>query len=180
MRPAFVLPAAVFAALAAVLAVYLHQLDSGAREPGRVPSALIGRPAPPLDLPPIDGQAGGLSSGMLVGEPSLVNVFASWCPPCRVEHPVLMRLARDGVPIYGVNYKDAPEDARAFLAELGDPYRAVGADRSGRTAIDWGVYGYPETFVVDQGGRIRHRHVGPLTAHDLEARIRPLLDRLAR
>ena len=145
-----------------------------------MPSALIDRPAPPLDLPPLAGRAGGLSSELLMGEASLVNVFASWCPPCRAEHPVLMRLAQDGVPIWGVNYKDEPEDARAFLAELGDPYRAIGADRSGRTAIDWGVYGYPETFVVDRRGRIRYRHVGPLTPHDLEARIRPLLDRLAR
>ena len=180
MRLAFVLPAAVFAGLAAVLAVYLHQIDSGAREPGRVPSALIDRPAPPLDLPPLAGRASGLSSELLTGEASLVNVFASWCPPCRAEHPVLMRLAQDGVPIWGVNYKDEPEDAHAFLAELGDPYRAIGADRSGRTAIDWGVYGYPETFVVDRNGRIRYRHVGPLTPQDVDARIRPLLDRLAR
>ncbi len=178
MRIRTLVPAAAFAALAAVLAVYLVQIDSGARDPGRLPSALIGRPAPPLDLPPIDGPGEGLRSDRLGGAVALVNVFASWCPPCRAEHPMLMRLAREGVAIYGVNYKDRPEDARAFLAELGNPYRAVGADRTGRTAIDWGVYGYPETFVIDRAGLVRYRHVGPITPHDLETRIRPLLARL--
>jgi cytochrome c biogenesis protein CcmG/thiol:disulfide interchange protein DsbE len=110
----------------------------------------------------------------------LVNVFASWCVPCRIEHPMLEQLAREGVPIHAINYKDAPEDALAFLRTLGDPFERVGADREGRTTIDWGVYGVPETFVIDARGRIRYRHVGPLQPRDLERTIRPLLAELAR
>ena len=109
----------------------------------------------------------------------MVNVWASWCVPCRAEHPVLTRLARD-VPVYGFNYKDKPEDAKRFLAELGDPYRRSGVDANGRAAIDWGVYGVPETFVVDGDGRIRHRHVGALTERAVAETIRPLLKSLAR
>ena len=145
-----VLPAAAFAVLAAVFAVYLFQVGAG------------------------------LDSARLAGKVSLVNVFASWCPPCWTEHPQLMRLASEGVPIYGINYKDKPEDALGFLDRLGDPYRAIGADTTGRTAIDWGVYGYPETFIVDSGGRIRYKHIGPIMPHDLESRIRPILRRLAQ
>ena len=135
---------------------------------------------PAFELPPLAGRDGpGFSSADLGGRVSLVNVFASWCVPCRVEHPLLMALADDGVPIYGINYKDPAEQANGWLAELGDPYRAIGADTQGRVAIDWGVYGVPETFVVDTEGRIRHRHVGPLQPRDVEETIKPLLAELA-
>ncbi len=179
MRLATVLPVAVFAALAAVFGAYLFQVGAG-KNIGEIPSALIDKPAPALDLPPIEGRSDGLASARLAGKVALVNVFASWCPPCRAEHPLLMRLAGDGVPIYGINYKDKPEDARNFLAQLGNPYRAIGADATGRAAIDWGVYGYPETFVLDRAGRIRYKHIGPITPHDLTTRIRPVLRRLSR
>ena len=108
----------------------------------------------------------------------LVNVFASWCVPCRIEHPLVARLAEQGVVVHGINYKDRPEAARAWLGELGDPFRHVGVDADGRTAIEWGVYGVPETFVIDRDGRIAYRHVGPLQPHDVEEKILPLLESL--
>ncbi|MBM3487643.1 MAG: DsbE family thiol:disulfide interchange protein [Alphaproteobacteria bacterium] len=180
MRLRYVVPALVFAVLAAVFALYLHQVGSGGKNIAEVPSVFIERAAPPLALPPIEGMTGGLASADLGGRAVLVNVFASWCPPCRAEHPLLMRLAREGVLVYGINVKDKPADAKAFLAELGNPFARIGADRQGRAAIDWGVYGYPETFVVDRDSRIRYRHVGAITERDLETVIRPLLARLAR
>jgi cytochrome c biogenesis protein CcmG/thiol:disulfide interchange protein DsbE len=112
----------------------------------------------------------------LKGEVSLVNVFASWCVACREEHPVLMNLRREGfVPIHGLNYKDRPEDAARWLDTLGDPYTRTGADLDGRVAIDWGVYGVPETFVVDRDGRIAYKHIGPVTPDVLEKKLRPLI-----
>jgi cytochrome c biogenesis protein CcmG/thiol:disulfide interchange protein DsbE len=178
MRLAFVLPVAAFAALAVVFASYLHRIGSGGKNIAEVPSALIDKPAPTFSLPPIEGRRDGFASGDLAGQVALVNVFASWCAPCRAEHPILMRLARDGVPIYGINHKDRPEDALRFLAELGNPYRAIGADRDGRVSLEWGVYGYPETFVIDREGRIRYRHVGPIMPEHLERTILPLLRKL--
>jgi cytochrome c biogenesis protein CcmG/thiol:disulfide interchange protein DsbE len=122
----------------------------------------------------------GFSSGDLPGRVSLVNVFASWCAPCRAEHKVLNALAKSQrVPIYGINYKDRTEAARAWLAELGNPYTRIGAD-SGRVGIEWGVYGVPETFVVDRQGRIRYKHVGPLTQADLDRKILPLIAKLEK
>ena len=105
----------------------------------------------------------------------LVNFWASWCAPCRAEHPLLSELAAEGVPVLGINYKDEPDKALAFLGELGDPFARVGADASGRTGLDWGLYGVPETFVVDEAGTILLRHAGPLTPDVLEDRLRPLL-----
>ena len=180
LRLSFILPAVIFAALAAVFAVYLYQVGVGGKDISELPSALIDKPAPDFVLPPIAGDGPGLSRADLVGKVSLVNVFASWCPPCRIEHPILMRLNREGVPVFGINYKDKPEDAKAFLEELGNPYRAIGADRTGRIAIDWGVYGYPETFIVDAAGRIRYRHVGPILPRDLDDTIYPILKKLGR
>ena len=145
----------------------------------RLPSTLIGRSVPEFALPPIEGRENGLSTEDLHGEVSIVNVWASWCVPCRVEMPLLVELAGTGtVPIHGINYKDAPDAALAFLAELGDPYTRIGADRQGRVSIDWGVYGLPETFVVDATGRIAYKHVGPFSRRSLEEDILPVVRRL--
>ena len=149
--------------------------------PREVPSVLIGKPIPDFRLPPVQGRTLGLSSDDLKGEVSLVNVWASWCTECRKEHPVLMALAaRKVVPLHGLNYKDKPDDAQAWLDGLGDPYLRIGADISGRVAIDWGVYGVPETFVVDGEGRIAHKHIGAMTERTVAETIMPLVDRLRR
>ena len=147
-------------------------------DPGEVPSALIDDPVPDFSLPPIEGTGvpGFSSADLRAGEVALVNVFASWCFPCRTEHPFLMRIAEDRVAaIYGINYKDKPSDVVNWLAERGNPYVAIGADESGRVTIDWGTYGVPETFVIDQAGVIRYRHVGPLFPEILEETILPLI-----
>jgi len=162
-----------FAALGVLLAVGLR-LD-----PRRIPSPLIGKPVPEFSLPPVKGRALGLSSADLVGGVSLVNVFASWCVACREEHPILMQLKERGVvPIHGLNYKDKPDDAAAWLDRHGDPYARTGADLDGRVAIDWGVYGVPETFVVDRRGRIAYKHIGPITPDVLQSKILPLIREL--
>jgi len=169
----FLLPIIGFAALAAVLAWGLRA------DPRALPSTLIGKPVPQFDLPPVKGRSLGLSTADLSGDVSLVNVFASWCVACRQEHPLFMALKADGVvPIHGLNYKDRPDDAAKWLDTLGDPYTRTGADRDGRVAIDWGVFGVPETFVVTRDGRIAYRHIGPLTGDDLDKTIMPLVRRL--
>ena len=149
--------------------------------PREIPSALIGKPAPQFDLPPVQGRKLGLATRDLTGEVSLVNVFASWCTACRYEHPLFMRLQAEGtVPIHGINYKDRPHDAAKWLDELGDPYTRTGADRDGRVSIDWGVYGVPETYVIDRDGRIAFKKIGPVDAHTLEREILPLVEELRR
>jgi len=167
-------PLAVFAVLAAVFFIGLEGDD-----PSVVPSALIGQEVPAFELPPLEGMGlPGLASADLArGKVTLVNVFASWCGPCRLEHPVLMELSKRGdIAVVGINYKDEPENARRFLASLGVPYQAVGADPTGRASIDWGVYGVPETFVVDGRAIIRFKWVGPVSdkkaLERLEAAIR--------
>lgn len=143
-----------------------------------LPSTLIGKPVPDFTLPPVHGRTLGLSRTDLVGQVSLVNVFAS-CVPCRLEHPLFLELARKKiVPLYGINYKDAPEDAAAWLDERGDPYTRTGADRNGRVSIDWGVYGVPETYVVGADGVIAHKHIGAITEQALSETILPLVERL--
>lgn len=145
----------------------------------RLPSPLIGKPAPEFSLPALGSQADGLSTANLRGEVSLVNVWASWCAPCRAEMPLLMELAEAGtVKIYGINYKDDPEAAQNFLEELGNPYTRIGADTTGRVGLDWGVYGVPETFVVDADGRIAYKHIGPFDQRSLEEDILPVVARL--
>ncbi len=167
------LPLAVFLALGVLLAVGLTL------NPREIPSALIDRPVPQFQLAPVQGRMPGLATGDLRGQVSVVNVFASWCPECRTEHPVLMQLgARRIVPIHGLNYKDQPGDAARWLGELGDPYTRTGADLDGRVGIDWGVYGVPETFVVDRRGVIRDKIIGPVTPKILEERLLPLVRRL--
>ncbi len=147
--------------------------------PREVPSPLINKPVPEFALPPVQGRTLGLSSADLNGEVSLVNVFASWCVACRAEHPLLMELKQKGaVPIHGLNYKDKPDDAEKWLAELGDPYTRTGADINGQVGIDWGVYGVPETFVIDRQGRIAYKQIGPLSPAVLEKTILPLIRKL--
>ncbi|MEX2647909.1 MAG: DsbE family thiol:disulfide interchange protein [Alphaproteobacteria bacterium] len=151
------------------------------RDPSVIPSVLVGKPVPAFDLPPVKGRTLGLSSADLVGEVSLVNVFASWCTACRIEHPLFMRLRREGVvPIHGLNYKDDPNAAARWLDTLGDPYTRTGADLNGRVSIDWGVYGVPETFIVDAAGRIRFKHVGPVTPEAWTETMLPLIEELRR
>lgn len=148
-------------------------------DPSLLPSTLIGKAVPKFSLPAVKGRTLGLSSDNLQGEVSLVNVFASWCVACREEHPVFMRLAHDkAVPIHGINYKDAPDDAARWLDSMGDPYTRTGADKNGRVAIDWGVYGVPETFVVGADGVIAHKHIGAITDEVLAETILPLIARL--
>ncbi|GHA19501.1 DsbE family thiol:disulfide interchange protein (plasmid) [Pelagibacterium nitratireducens] len=172
-RLVLMLPVAVFAAVALALYWGLNDNDDS------LPSTLIGKPIPEFDLPPVEGRQTGFSSADLRDQVSIVNVWASWCVPCRVEMPLLNELAEDGiVPIYGINFKDDAVEALAFLEELGDPYTRIGADQSGRVAIDWGVYGLPETFVVDADGRIAYKHVGPFDRTSLEEDILSVVRRL--
>ena len=183
-RTIYLVPLAVFLALAVYFAVGLT------KDPQIIPSALIDKPVPEFTLPPIEdgqgepggGYGKGFSSADLKGNGiSIVNIFASWCFPCRTEHPFITRLAEMKVArVYGLNYKDDPKKALKWLRELGDPYFAIGADRKGRVSIDWGVYGVPETFIVDNAGRIRYKHVGPLNAQVLESIILPTIRKLGR
>ena len=169
------LPLVIFLALAGV---FLTQLLSG-RDSAEVPSALIGQMAPATDLPPLDGTGlPGLDSKQFAGKVTLVNVFASWCVPCRDEHPVMMALARDKrFATTALNYKDKPENARRFLGDLGNPFQAIGVDERGRAAIDWGVYGVPETFLIGKDGRIAYKHIGPLTPDSAQRQILPEIEK---
>jgi cytochrome c biogenesis protein CcmG/thiol:disulfide interchange protein DsbE len=162
---------------AAVALWFLHGLG---RDPAAIPSALIDKPAPEFRLPPLEGSGKpALGPEDLRGRVTMVNFFASWCAPCRIEHPLLMRLAAERrVTLYGVSYKDAAADSRRFLVQLGDPYAAIGWDGNGRVAIDWGVYGVPETFVIDRNGVIRYKQIGPITPAALRDRILPLVREL--
>ena len=161
-------------AVVVVIALFLYRGLS--LEPRTIPSALIDKPVPSFDLPPVDGRAqpGLASTDLAAGEVNLVNVFASWCVACRVEHPLLMELAQSGqVPVHALNYKDDPGAALGWLRKFGDPYARVGSDRDGRVGIDWGVYGVPETFIVNGEGRIVCKHIGPIMPQDLEEKIMP-------
>jgi len=174
-RLLYLLPVALFIAVATYFVLALRP----DRDPSLLPSALIDKPAPSFALVGLNG-SDGLRLDALKGQVTLVNFFASWCEPCRDEHAVLMRLVKDGdAALYGIAYKDKPADTQKFLQQLGDPYRGVGLDESGRTAIDFGVYGVPETYVIDKEGRIRLRHVGPLTEADVAHELLPLLKELA-
>ncbi len=179
-RLASILPLTGFLLLAGVFFGYLQMIRSGEKVISELPSALIDKPVPDFDLPPIAGYIKpGLSSGDFEGKVSVVNVFASWCIPCRAEHEVVTRLAEMGVAaVYGLNYKNDSAQAIAWLEQLGDPYAAIGADVGGRVGIDWGVYGVPETFVIDPAGKIRFKHVGPLTFQALERDVLPVIREL--
>ncbi len=169
----FLLPAALFAALLVAFAMGLEH------DPGLLPSALINRPAPDFNLPGLIDPAKGLARKDLAGGVTLVNFFASWCAPCREEQPGMMVLARQpGVALVGIAYKDKPGDSRRFLDEMGNPYHRIGIDQQGTTAINFGVYGVPETYVVDRTGHIRYRHVGPLSPEDVTRKILPLITQI--
>ena len=174
-RLLFVVPVVLFVGLALTFIAGLHY------NPSLVPSPLIGRKVPRFDLPPVAGHKRGLSSADLKGQVTLVNVFASWCVACRDEHPLLLALKEQGiVPIAGIDYKDAPADAARWLAAMGNPYGRIGADVSGRVAIDWGVYGVPETFVVGPDGKIAYKQVGPVTPQVLKDKILPFVAELRK
>jgi cytochrome c biogenesis protein CcmG/thiol:disulfide interchange protein DsbE len=172
------LPLVIFAALAGLFWYALHGGD-----PSLLPSAMVGKRVPEFTLPPIEGLAsdgkdvpGFASSDLAQGEPTLVNVFASWCLECQQEHPLLVELAKDpGIRLFGIDYKDDAAAARHFLGRYGNPYRRVGIDSSGRVGIDFGVYGVPETYVITGDGKIAYRHVGPLSEKAIRDKIMPLL-----
>jgi cytochrome c biogenesis protein CcmG/thiol:disulfide interchange protein DsbE len=169
----FLIPLAAFF----VLAVFL--LRGLWLNPREVPSPLIGKPAPVFERPKLHSPEFMFASSDMAGQVWIFNVWASWCTPCRQEHPLWNELAaRKVVPIIGLNYKDKPQAAKRWLAELGDPYLLNVTDSDGRLGIDFGVYGVPETFVIDQNGIIRHKHIGPITAEALEKRILPLVREL--
>jgi cytochrome c biogenesis protein CcmG, thiol:disulfide interchange protein DsbE len=170
----FLLPAALFGALLLAFAMGLNH------DPSLLPSALINRPAPDFNLPGLTDPAKGLARKDLAGGVTLVNFFASWCAPCREEQPALMALAHQpGLTLVGIAYKDKLQDSRHFLDDVGNPYDRIGVDRDGTTAINFGVYGVPETYVVDGTGHIRYRHVGPLSEVDIDRTILPLVARIA-
>jgi cytochrome c biogenesis protein CcmG, thiol:disulfide interchange protein DsbE len=184
-RPLLVfVPLAVFAALAALFVIRLYSGDASL-----LPSALIGRQVPAFVLPPVEGfsdKPGFSDADLHLGKVTLINVFASWCVPCHQEHELIMRLsadpalARARVRIFGLAYKDEPENISRFLAEAGDPFARIGADRKGRTAIDWGVYGVPETFIVKGDGTIAYRFVGPISAESYRDVILPEIEKALR
>ena len=174
-RPFFLIPIACFIGLFVVFGLGLR------KDPAILPSALIDKPAPSFDLPPLLKDRPGLAQADLTGKPVLVNFFASWCAPCREEAPVLAGLAASGaVAIYGIDYKDNPAAGRKFLELLGNPYQRVAVDAAGRTAIDFGLYGVPETYIVDAKGAIRYRLPGALTPENLQSDILPRLAALQR
>ena len=172
-------PLVIFIALVLLFVIRLF-----AGDPSRIPSALIGHPAPQTTLPPVAGlerdgkPVPGIDSANFKGAVTLVNVWASWCVPCHDEAPLLVGLAQDQrLRIVGINYKDEPENARRFLGRYGNPFAAAGADPNGRAAIEWGVYGVPETFIVGRDGRIAYKLVGPITPENLEATIKPEIEK---
>jgi cytochrome c biogenesis protein CcmG/thiol:disulfide interchange protein DsbE len=172
-----ILPLVVFAGLAAI---FFIQLRSG-EDSSFVPSVLIGREAQATNLPPLAGSdLPGLASTDFKGHVTLVNVWASWCAPCREEQPLLMTLKGDPrFRLTGLNYKDKPENALRFLGEMGNPFAAIGVDETGRTAIDWGVYGVPETYLVGKDGRVLYKHVGPFTEQSITGELMPAVEKAA-
>jgi cytochrome c biogenesis protein CcmG/thiol:disulfide interchange protein DsbE len=171
-RLIYLAPVALFGLLIAAFALGLG------RDPTILPSTLIDRPLPTFDLPAVRSGDVGLKTADEAGQPHLLNVFASWCVSCRVEHPVLLQLKAQGVPIDGLDWKDEPSDGAKYLVDQGDPYRRAGNDKTGRAGIDLGVAGVPETFVVDGHGRVRYKVVGPISPEQWAVVIKPLMDKL--
>lgn len=158
----------------------LARMKQGTFDPHDVPSQLIGRRVPGFTLPGLPGAQGfGSADIAAAGHPVLVNFFASWCVPCVIEHPELMALSKEGLPIWGVAYKDAPDAARTFITKHGDPYARLAQDRPGQVAIDWGVYGVPESYLIDAAGMVRWRQAGPITRDVADTQLRPLLRSLS-
>ena len=178
LRLVMFLPLAFFVGLAAI---FLMRLESDTA-PDVIPSVLVGKPAPDFALPALDGVGvPGLSRADLQGHLTLVNIFASWCVPCRQEHHVLEEVARDSrIRLVAINYKDKPQNAKAFLDQMGNPYAAIGVDQSGRTFIDWGAYGVPETFLVGPDGIIAKKYIGPLTDEIVATDLKPEIDKAAK
>lgn len=171
ISPMLIIPPAVFAGFVIMAAIGMMRDD-----PNALPSARIGQQAPAVVVAPMSGKTPFDDATLRDGNVKLVNFWASWCAPCRVEHPSLEALSAEGIPIYGVNYKDKPNNARGFLDELGDPYTAVGVDDAGRMALDWGVYGVPETYVIGGDGTIHLRFAGPITQRVIKETLRPALE----
>ncbi|KAA3510652.1 DsbE family thiol:disulfide interchange protein [Agrobacterium rosae] len=175
------LPLLAFAGFAAIAAKMLYEQDVNGLDVSAIPSALINTKAPSLSLPPLEGaNVPALNDAAIRGKLTLVNVFASWCVPCRQEHPMLKELAKDErLNIVGINYKDKSDNALRFLGELGNPYAAIGIDPNGKAAIDWGVYGIPETYLVGRDGTIVYKKVGPIDAATYERDMIPAIERAA-
>ncbi|OWV71462.1 thiol:disulfide interchange protein [Rhizobium sp. R634] len=173
------LPLLVFGGIAATAAKMLYDQDFHGKNIAEIPSALIGTKAPSLNLQPLDGSnLPALTDAAVKGKLTLVNVFASWCVPCRDEHPILKDLAKDGrLNIVAINYKDKNENALRFLGELGNPYQAIGVDPNGKAAIDWGVYGIPESYLVGPDGRILYKRVGPFDDISLKEGLFPAMEK---
>ena len=172
-RLVFLAPILIFIALAVWFA------QSLGRDPRYIPSMLIDRPVPTFDLAPIAGRTEAFSTADFKGRVTMVNIFASWCASCAIEHPVLMEIAREGsVPIYGLDWKDKVGAGAKWLDVRGDPYAKIGDDSDGRVAIDFGVTGAPETFIVDRDGRVRHKHVGPISIEDWQNVLKPMIEDL--
>lgn len=170
VSPLMLAPPLIFAVLGALFYVGMQRED-----PDALPSAMEGRSAPSVALTQLGETAPFDDAALRTGGVKLVNYWASWCAPCRAEHPNLEALAEEGIPIYGINYKDEPGKALGFLEELGNPYVEMGADPKGRTALDWGLYGVPETYVIDGDGTVILRFAGPITQRSLEGKIRPAI-----
>lgn len=175
VSPLMALPPILFAGIAAMFFFGMQR-----ENPDQLPSALAGKPAPAVQTVVLGEGALLTDTDLRDGRIKLVNFWASWCAPCRAEHASLMALATEGLPIYGVNYKDTPENALAFLAELGNPFEKIGADTTGRMGLNWGLYGVPETYLINGDGQILLRHAGPITERVIEATIRPVLEAARR
>ncbi len=176
VSPFVLIPPIIFAALAGLFASAMYMRDAGEQQ---LPSALVGQAAPALPAGTLPGLPALDPAVLADGNVKLVNFFASWCAPCRIEAPQLLTLAGEGIPMYGIAYKDDPAKSVSFLDELGNPYKAAGADPDGRTAVNWGIYGVPETFVVDGEGKVVARLAEPLTEDALARRLRPALQAAA-
>ncbi|SLN45477.1 Thiol:disulfide interchange protein CycY precursor [Falsiruegeria litorea R37] len=172
--PLMIAPPMIFAGFVLLAAVGMFRED-----PDSLPSAREGQPAPPVVMTEFPGKTGFDDATLRDGQVKLVNYWASWCAPCRAEHPSLEALSEQGIPVYGVNYKDSQNNASAFLEELGDPYAGIGRDEQGRMALDWGVYGVPETYVIAGDGTIVLRFAGPITQRVIDSTIRPALEKAA-
>lgn len=175
MKARHLIPLGIFLVLVIFLGIGLT------KDPREVPSPFIGKPAPAFELPQLHDPGRTLAAKDMLGKVWLLNVFASWCTSCRAEHKVVSSYAKGGgVPVVGLNYKDERGDALAWLKQFGDPYSAIAVDREGRVGIDWGVYGVPETFLVDKKGIVRYKHIGPVTTESLNEKLVPLIRELEK